>query len=136
MAKKKTKKINPEGPKGVLKIPKKKINDLKGFEDVIDVFLSEQELKDTDNSNISFEKGHDNYSLYDFLDLERKRLNEVEKFLSIKIPNMNIHNQTTILLKNQDEKRFFMREDIVNRIKADNSSFITQVRQIFDLAFK
>ena len=110
--------------------------DLKGFEDVIDVFLEEQEVIESDKSKISFEKSHDNYSIYDFLDLERKRLCEVENFFSIKIPNMNIHNQTKLLIKNQVEKKTFMKDDIVRRIKAEDSSFINQMRQIFDQAFK
>jgi hypothetical protein len=133
--KKKKGTVNTEGDKAVLKVQKKKKHDLQGFEDVIDGFLVDQELKEIETSNISFEKGHDNYSLYDFLDLERKRLNEVEKFLSIKIPNMKNYNQTKELLKSQDEKRFFMRDDIVKRIKAENSSFISQMRQIFNQAF-
>ena len=135
MEKKKKGTVNTEGDKAVLKVQKKKKHDLQGFEDVIDGFLVDQELKEIETSNISFEKGHDNYSLYDFLDLERKRLNEVEKFLSIKIPNMKNYNQTKELLKSQDEKRFFMRDDIVKRIKAENSSFISQMRQIFNQAF-
>jgi hypothetical protein len=119
-----------------VKLPAKKMKDLKGFQDVIDVFLLEQEKKESESATVEFEKGHDNYSLYDFLDLEQKRLLTIENFLRIKIPNMKAHNQTQILVKKQEDRRFILREEIIKRISAENSSFITQMRMIFDQSFK
>jgi hypothetical protein len=134
MAKKK--KFDPKGPKVKVTLPKNQMDKLKGFEDVIDVFLQEQEQKDSESCNISFDKGHDNYSLYDFLDLERKRLSKIESFLSVKIPNIKTHNQSKIILKNQQDRKFQLREEVIKRIKTNNSSFVTQMRMIFDQSFK
>ena len=98
--------------------------------------LQKQEQKDSENSSISFAKGHDNYTLYDFLDLEQKRLTMIESFLSVKVPNMKLHNQSKVILKIQEEKLIQQRDNIIKRIKTNNSSFITQMRMIFDQSFK
>jgi hypothetical protein len=134
LAKKNKKK--PKGRKAKVTLPPQKMSPLKGFEDVIDVLLVEQEKKEADSLNIDFEKGHDSYTLYDFLDLERKRLAIIENFLSVKIPNMKAHNQFKILLKSQEDRRFLLRDEVIKRINTENSSFITQMRMIFDQSFK
>lgn len=122
--------------KKALKLPKKKMDEMLGFEEVIDGFITEQEKKKSDQNNKDFEKGHDNYSIYDFLELEKARLGSLESFFRVKLPNMKAHNQLDCIMEKQQEKLFLLREDVVKRIKTKNSSFMTQMKGLFDQSFK
>ena len=136
MSDKKNKSLKPDSTPSKIKLPEKKMKELHGFEDVIDGFMVEQEQKVSDKSKKEFDKGHDNYSIYDFLDLERKRLSQLETFFRLKLPNMKQNNQLDVLLKSQRDKRFLLKDDLIKRIKVENSNFIIQMRQLFDQSFK
>ncbi len=128
--------FDPQGQKIKFKIPTKEMKKIReADQDVIDLFLEEQEKKEIDNSHNNFDKDRDNYNLYDFLDLEKKRLELLKNFLSIKIPNMKSHNQIDLLLKKQYDKKVFLKESVMDKLKTKDSSFLAQMKQIFNQTF-
>ncbi|MCO4793385.1 MAG: hypothetical protein KC493_06730 [Bacteriovoracaceae bacterium] len=121
--------------KSKLKLPAHKQANLKGFEDVIDIFLEEQEAEERDKNKKEFEKHSSTHELFDFLEKEKNRLDCMDKFFAEKLPNLMNNPQIDLLLKNQNEKAFFKRDEVIKAIKAPKSDFINYISRVFDQSF-
>ncbi|TNF28433.1 MAG: hypothetical protein EP319_09080 [Deltaproteobacteria bacterium] len=118
-----------------LKLPPGKSGSLDGFEDVIDIFLEEQEAEEREKSKKDFEKHSANHELYDFLQKEKSRLESLDSLFAEKIPNMMNNPQIDLLLSKQQESAFYKREEVIKAIKAPNSDFLLLLGRIFDSSF-
>jgi len=121
--------------KNKLKIPGGADDNLKGFEDVIDIFLEEQEAEEREKNKIDFEKHASNHEIFDFLGKEKQRLECLDSLFAEKIPNTMNNPQIDLLLKKQQEAAFYKREEVIKTIKTSNSDFLITLGRLFDSSF-
>lgn len=76
---------------------------LTGFEEVYDLFKEKSAEKSENSTKITNDKLADNYDLYDFLEVELKRLHKLNELLTKKLENLKLHPQTKAL--NQEQKK-------------------------------
>ncbi len=118
-----------------LRVPKGVADSLDGFEDVIDVFLEEQEAEERERNKKDLEKHSANHELFDFLQKEMSRLESLDSLLAEKIPNMMNNPQIDLLLRKQQETSFYKREEVIKAIKTPNSDFLILLGRLFDSSF-
>jgi hypothetical protein len=118
-----------------LRLPANQQTNMKGFEDVIDIFIEEQEAEEREKNKKDMEKHSANHELYDFLQKEKDRLESLDELFAEKIPNMMNNPQIDILLKKQIEVSYYKKEEVIKAIKAPNSDFLLSIGRLFDSSF-
>lgn len=122
--------------RGRLRIDKNKAEELRGFEDVIDIILDEEEQKERAQTQKEIERYGDTYELYNYLESERERLEKINQFFSLKVANMQEYSQTAYLLAHQKDVRNRGRKELIEELKRENSLFIKQLNILFSKSFK
>lgn len=101
-----------------LNIPKDKLKDLEGFEDVLDlVDIDKREVKKKDT------RPAQNFAIYDFLERETIRLKKLDEFFSTKVPNLNENKQYTSLIKDQKNNRNSLQSNLTSKMRDPDSEF-------------
>lgn len=118
-----------------LKLPPGSAGKLQGFEDVIDIFIEEQESAEREKNKKDHDKYSANHEVFDFLEKEKKRLQILDKFFAEKIPIMTNNPQIDLLVKKQRDITFFKRDEVIKAIKAPKSDFQNSLARIFDQSF-
>ncbi len=119
---------------------KKKLSDdvvkeLKGFEDVFDDYLKDEEKKSYDRWEKEREKKGDQYELTNFLELEEKRINVAETFLTKKVSQQQKFSQAEKILQIQEERKLHLLAKILPEVMEDGSNLKTNLSQIYNTHF-
>lgn len=118
-----------------LNIPANKREELKGFEDLMEGFLEENEERAMKN-NLANDKNYDSYKVYNHLELERERVQKLSNMVSRKIPNVIEHNQSKEIIEKFATYNFNLREEIIEELKKFDSGFNKNIRLLFNKAFR
>jgi hypothetical protein len=115
-----------------LNIPKSKLKDLEGFEDVLDlVNIDKAEVHKRDT------RPAQNFEIYDFLERESVRLKKLDQFFSNKVPILEEHGQYTSLIEQQKVVRNDLQKELCQKVKDENSAFqqfmSSRFNKFFDL---
>jgi hypothetical protein len=93
-----------------LVLSKKKLEELKGFEDVLDLFTGvDTEIAAPQAPSGPFE----DHSVYDFLEREYFRLEKLDRYFGQQLPLLQAYPQTEGLIEAQKEERDFLLADLV-----------------------
>ena len=106
------------------RVTEKQIQELKGFEDLIDESLEELEERDKKARKKDTEKYGEGHEIYNFLEKETDRLGAIDRFFGDQIPNKMKHPQIDVLITKQLKRRDLLREEIVDIICKDDSAFL------------
>ena len=78
----------------------------------------------------------ENFDLLNLLEYENERLQKVDHFLNIKLPNKNDHGVMEEILRQQKELCEKKKEELVTMLLPFNSSTHQSMKKIFNSAFK
>ena len=118
-----------------LKIPQHKKKELEGFEDLVDGFLEEQEEAAIKNQ-LADKKDYDSFKSYNFLELERDRVQKLNSMISKKIPNVIEHDISADLIEKFTTYNHQLKNEIITDIKKFDSTFTKNIRLQYNKAFK
>ncbi len=107
---------------------------LSGFEEIIDLFIDQEGPSLKRSSTKS--RDNENYDMYQFLDVENRRLNDLDSLFSEKIDNKNEMSTEVIgarELKKKYEKLIF---NITEALDEDDSYFLYNMEMIWNPVFK
>lgn len=114
--------------------PKMK-EELKGFEELIEGFLDEQDEQKV-KSQLSNDKNYDSYKNYNHLELERERVQKLSSMISRKIPNVIEHNMSGSIVEKLTSYNYNIKEEIVDEVVKFDSIFNKNIRVLFNKAFR
>jgi hypothetical protein len=117
------------------KLTKKQLDELQGFEEIMDVVSEERTIADKELKRKEIEKFNDSFELYNFLEHEVNRVKKLDDFFSYKVPNLKNNPQTEELNFRQAEKKKHLKEELKKKIKTPGSAFQKNLKQIFDTVF-
>ncbi len=109
--------------------------ELKGFEDLIEGFLDEQEEQKI-KSQLSNDRNYDSFKNYNHLELERERVQKLSSMISRKIPNVIEHNMSGNIVEKLTSYNYNIKEEIVDEVKKFDSIFNKNIRVLFNKAFR
>jgi hypothetical protein len=118
-----------------LKIPEHKKKEIKGFEELMEGFLEEQEEVFYKNQ-LADDKNYDSYKTYNHLELERERTQKLSSMISRKIPNVIEHNQSSELVEKFTVYNYNLKEEVITDIKRFDSTFFKNIRLLFNKSFR
>jgi hypothetical protein len=118
-----------------VKIPNHRKKDLEGFEDLIEDFLEDKE-KQVIKSKLNEDRDYDSHQAYNFLELERQRVQKLSSMLSKKIPNVIEHNISSDLIEKFTSYNFNLKEEIIAESINFDSIFNKNLRLLYNKAFK
>lgn len=116
-------------------LPDDVVKSLKGFEEVFDDYLKDEEKKSMDKWEKDKEKKGDQYELANFLELEEKRITSVEKFLTKKVAQQKQFSQAEKLLNLQKERKQLVLLKILPELLDSQSKFKQNLSQIYNSHF-
>lgn len=116
-------------------LPKEKMVEIKGFEEIMDLVLDEQEQVQAEQKKKELEKYNDTYKLYNFLENEVSRLEKLSQFFGTKLNNYKKFNQTNYIANKQVVISEETKTNLVKRIIPADSHLNTQLKSIFDSLF-
>ncbi len=115
------------------KLSGKSINDLKGFEEILDMVPSFKEKRPKKNDP---SKAGNVHEVMTFLDNEKDRLKAMEDLFTKKIENIRENEQITTLLQYQTINRDNTLEALTKKISPLESTFQRSLSEFFDSVFK
>ena len=121
--------------KNKIRLPSSHRPKIDGFEDVIDIFIDEQEDDAREKNKKDVVTHSSSHELFDFLEKEKDRLESLDELFADKIPNMMNNPQIDILLKKQIETTYYKKEEVIKAIKIPNSDFLITLARLFDSSF-
>ncbi|CBW26275.1 hypothetical protein BMS_1412 [Halobacteriovorax marinus SJ] len=116
-------------------ISKEKLDEIKGFEEIMDLVIDEHEKLEVEKKQREAEKLNDSYLLYNFLEDEAHRLEKLSKFFGTKINNYKNFNQTSHILKKQDIQRKQIKKDLVEFQMSEYSPLNKHLEKLFNALF-
>ncbi|WP_127715890.1 hypothetical protein [Halobacteriovorax sp. HLS] len=116
-------------------LPKDKIDQIKGFEEIMDLVLDEQEQIQAEQKKKELEKYNDTYQLYNFLENEVIRLEKFSQFFGTKLKNYKKFNQTQYIAKKQTIICDEAKEKLVKRMLPSDSHLNKQLESLFNSLF-
>lgn len=116
-------------------LPDEVVKGLKGFEEVFDDYLKDEEKRSMERWEKEKEKKGDQYELANFLEMEEKRVLHVETFLTKKVAQQKKFSQAEKLLRNQKERRQQILLKILPELLETNSKFKQNLSQLFNAHF-
>lgn len=117
----------------IKKLHKEKIKELKGFEELIDFDIQEDNKSNTAKRQV---KDDEEYEMYNYLDSERVRLNLVSEVLTNKLENIKNYSQTQYLYAQQKYRRDQIKKQIIEDHSSENSIFFKNLEVFFNKIFK
>ncbi len=116
-------------------ITKEKLDEMKGFEEIMDLVVNEHEKIEIEKKQRESDKINDSYHLYNFLEDEASRLEKLSKFFGTKINNFKNFNQTTHILKKQSQQKALTKSDLAEYEVRTNSPLNIQLGKLFNSLF-
>lgn len=116
-------------------LPDEVIKGLKGFEDVFDDYLKDEERRSMERWEKEKEKKGDQYELANFLELEEKRILHIETFLTKKVAQQKQFSQSEKLLRAQKERRHQLLLKIIPELLENSAKFKINLAKLHDSHF-
>lgn len=116
-------------------LPDDVVKGLKGFEDVFDDYLKDEEKKSFDRWEKEKEKKGDQYELANFLEIEEERIASVEKFLTKKVSQQVNFSQVEKLIHMQAERKNLLYLKLLPELMGANSKFKANLSSLFNSHF-
>lgn len=104
--------------------------DLRGFEEVIDLYAHDKREK----GRIS-DKNSDPFALFNFLERENQRLAKVDLFFREKSENYVSSKSLSQLVKIQQENLALSRSELINQLKGPYSPLMKNMKLLFNKSF-
>ncbi len=115
----------------IKKGPESSINDdLKGFEEVIDLYSQAKREK----GRVS-DKNSDPFALFNFLEKENQRLAKIDLFFREKSENYVSSKSLPQLIKIQQENLALSRSELINQLKGPQSPLMKNMKLLFNKSF-
>lgn len=111
---------------------KKNNDNLKGFEEVMDLAAHESYESERDKRRRS---KHDPYELYNFLELENTRLQKLETLLNDKVQNLTQHPTTEHLCDIQQDQIDQTRKQLWSSLHSAESIYLKNLKLLFNNVF-
>ncbi len=115
------------------KIPEHKKDQLKGFEEFLDDIIDQGDL--AYSSKLQGEK-IDTFALYNFLEIEKVRVQKLKLMLSRKIPNTIAHNQSSEVIEKLVRNNTELKDEIIQHSKSFDSNFFSHLNDIYNDSYK
>lgn len=111
-----------------------KKKDLVGFEEIYD--LIDDKILDNNDSQgkITNDKLADNYDLYDFLDVEFKRLQKINDILTKKLDNLKNFPQTETLINEQKAHISSIKNELLDILEDPNNKIHEELSKLWKTA--
>lgn len=109
----------------------KRQDDLKGFEEVSDWIHDNTRRIENEKRKMR----HDPYELYNFLEVENKRLQKLDIFFSDKVSNLVTHSTTEKLCDIQQAQIDQTKSQLWNELHKEESIYLKNCRLLFDKFF-
>jgi hypothetical protein len=112
-----------------------KIKDIEGFEEIMDLVLDEEEQIQAEHKKKELEKYNDTYKLYNFLENEVKRLENLSQFFGTKLNNYKKFNQTQYIAKKQNTICKESKKKLSKEVIHPESHLNKQLESLFNSLF-
>jgi len=116
-------------------ISKNQQKDMKGFEEIMDLIIDDNEKLEVENQRRNADKANDSYQLYNFLEDESNRLEKLSQFFGTKINNFKDFNQTDFINQKQTEQKKRIKNDLANLQSNKNSPLNMHLGRLFNSLF-
>lgn len=116
-------------------LPKEKVEEIKGFEEIMDLVLDEQEQVEVEKKRKELERYNDTYQLYNFLENEISRLEKLSLFFGKKLANYKKFNQTELILEKQSNKCSDAKIDLIYKLTKEDSHINQSLSSLFNTLF-
>lgn len=112
-------------------IPPHKSQDLKGFEEVMDLvgIDARKSSKNVKDNQI------EDYEIYDFLEKENLRLEKIDRFFSTQIPLEKQYSQTKKLIKKEIGEVNMIKDELTMKMMSSQSDFHQFIQDLFSKTF-
>lgn len=112
------------------------VKELAGFEHILDILDEEDEIAGIKKQGPAISKKKaENFDLYNLLEYESTRLEMLNRFWGIKVPNLQKYSQIKSLIekrKNETEKK---KTRIIEKLTPSFSPFQNSLKNIFESSF-
>jgi len=108
-----------------------KTNDLKGFEEVLDLVG----LDPRANSKKLNDGQIEDYEIYDFLEKENLRLEKIDRFFSTQMPLEKKYSQTKNLIKKEIGEVNLIKDELTLKLMNPQSEFQLFMAELYKKAF-
>ncbi|MCF8058347.1 MAG: hypothetical protein K9K67_03565 [Bacteriovoracaceae bacterium] len=108
----------------------KKKKDLEGFEDVMDL-IGQSETEIRSDKEIQIE----DYEIFDFLEKEILRLEKIDQFFTTQLPIDKRYSQTKALIEKESGDVALLREEIIDKLKQEESNLNQFMSNLFAKTF-
>ncbi len=116
-------------------LPEELVKGLKGFEDVFDDYLKNEEKRKIERWEQEREKKGDQYELANFLEIEEKRIEAVETFLTKKVSQQLNFSQADKIANIQLERKKQLLLKIIPEIMSDESNLKKNLSAMYNAHF-
>lgn len=120
---------------GSKNVSKEVFEDLKGFEDVFEDYVTSEEFKEHERKDRDNSKIGEQYELQHFLEQENSRLSALEVFLTKKIPLVMNFSQTEQLILVQMERKKVLQEKLLTHLIKLDSPLQKNLAQLMNSHF-
>lgn len=108
--------------------------DLKGFEEVLDLYVDKQRLSERERQK-DLGRNANPFELFNFLEKEKERLAKLDLFFREKLPNIESSPVTEQLLTIQQERREQTEDELIRKLSAPNSPLQKTLEHLFLKSF-
>ncbi|MBL6991050.1 MAG: hypothetical protein ISR65_14790 [Bacteriovoracaceae bacterium] len=115
-----------------LKLPGRKLKDLKGFEEVFDLVDSPF---DPSLGAQKIPRNDEHFDIYSFLEEELLRLRSIDDFFSNQIEILIDHPQTELLLNIQQNKLKLLKNELISRLETPYSPLNLNLEHAWNSTF-
>ena len=113
-------------------LPEKKVKELEGFEEVMDLVGQEG----NDFASPKERKGAlEDYEIFDFLEKESERLSKLDELFNKKMATIKSYPQLEKLVKKQEEEKNLIKDELSGRLMFENSPLHEKLGLWFDKVF-
>lgn len=105
---------------------------IRGFEELAESLMEEQADR---GIKISTEKVDDTFELYQFLDTENKRIEKLNRLLTIKLDNLIKHSQEDKIFEKVQVELINTRHNLVLNLTHEDNNIHQQIQEMFRRVF-
>ncbi|EQC43084.1 hypothetical protein M899_0368 [Bacteriovorax sp. BSW11_IV] len=121
--------------KVVKRLDSDKMAELKGFEDVMDLILDENEKVEEKKRKRESDKLGEDHEIFNFLEFEVERQKRIDRFYAVKAPNKIKHDQSDKMVEKEVEHRFHLKNKLVLAMMETDSNLIQNLSLLFKHGF-
>ena len=117
------------------KLSQELTKELKGFEDIFEDYVENEEEKERRRIEKTSAKSTENYELQNFLEEENSRLSNIESFFTKKIPAKVNFSQTENLILEQMRKKMILTEKLIAEFSRTEGQLQKNLSAMFNAHF-